>query len=60
MCKYIKVIFAKFSLVCIFLTSLWTLNGFKTLIEWLHDTFSKLYCVIQHGSDVYSMFTSCW
>ncbi len=33
MCKYIKVIFAKFSLVCIFLTSLWTLNGFKTLID---------------------------
>ncbi len=31
MCKYIKVIFAKFSIVYIFLTSLWRLNGFSAV-----------------------------
>ncbi len=51
MCKYLKVIFAKFSLVCIFLTvyehwmdflllmfSSCCLSAVETLIEWLHDT----------------------
>ncbi len=32
MSKYINVIFAKFSLVCIFLTTLWTLNGFSAVM----------------------------
>ncbi len=71
MSKYINVIFAKFSLVCIFLTTFWTLNGFSVMWQCFlaavfqrvklgdymrHNILSKLLCFFQHGSDVQCLF----
>ncbi len=63
MCTYIKVIFAKFSLVYIFLTmdtidfpaAVFPRLKVSLSDYMIHSTFGKLKCIIQHGR----MFIQC-